>query len=496
MLRSHLAAAHRAAHKGAHRVAVDDAGGRRNVGHLIERELQLLELHAHGDKRYGLAQGRGWMGCCGRMPPDLPDRQASDPSVEDAFDALADGDRTIRPGSARSALQHDVFRRVFVGAFLSNIGSWMQNIVLGALAYNLTGSAKFVGLLGLAQLGPLLLFSLVGGLLADIFDRRRLLILVTATQGVLSLLLAWVARVDDPSRWALVGIVFLIGMGQAVFGPTYSTLLPALVGRDDLPGAISLNSAQMNGSRVIGPVIGAAVFTRLGASWVFVINAASYLLVIWSLLSVRLPAPVLDKTGPQGIRRLAEGFSVARRDRVVGRSLVIIFTFSLVSLTFITQMPTLADRNLGLNAESQQYGYLYACFGVGALLGAISIGTVLSASNLEKVVRVSLVAFAAFLAVFSLLRSPGPAYVLVLLVGLAYFAMITSLSTVFQQRLDERNRGRVMALWIMGFGGTVPIGGYIAGVAIDASSVTTVVLTGAAVALALAAYADLRPSPT
>lgn len=429
------------------------------------------------------------------MPSDPHRGDCADPTREDAVDALEDGDRPIRSGSARAALRHDTFRRVFIGAFLSNIGSWMQNVVLGALAYEITKSPSFVGLLGLAQLGPLLVFSLVGGLLADIFDRRRLLVTVTALQGLLSLGLAWVARVDDPSRAALVGIVFLIGMGQAVFGPTYGTLLPALVGRDDLPGAISLNSAQMNGSRVIGPVIGAAVFSRVGASWVFVINAASFLLVIWSLLSVRLPAPVIDKTGPQGLRRLLEGFNVARRDRVVGRSLVIIFVFSLISLTFITQMPTLADLNLGVDPESQQYGYLYACFGIGALLGAISIGTVLSDRNLERVVRVSLAAFAGFLAVFSLLRSPGPAYPVVLLVGLAYFAMITSLSTVFQQRLDDRNRGRVMALWIMGFGGTVPIGGIIAGHLIERSSVTTVVLTGAAVALALAAYADLDAPP-
>ncbi len=425
------------------------------------------------------------------MSPDPHHEDRPSQSVEDAVDALEDGDRPIRAGSARAALRHDTFRRVFIGAFLSNIGSWMQNVVLGALAYEITRSPSFVGLLGLAQLGPLLLFSLVGGLLADIFDRRRLLITVSALQGVLSLGLAFAARSDDPSLVALVGIVFFIGIGQAIFGPTYGALLPGLVGREDLAGAISLNSAQMNGSRVIGPVIGAAIFSRVGASWVFVINAASYLLVIWSLLSVRLPDPIIDRSGPQGIRRLAAGITVARRDRVVGRSLVVIFTFSLLSLTFITQMPTLADLNLGIDPESQQYGWLYACFGVGALLGAISVGTVLAGRRLERVVRVSLVAFAAFLALFSLLRSPGPAYPVVLLVGLAYFAMITSLSTVFQQRLDDGNRGRVMALWIMGFGGTVPIGGMLAGVLMERSSVTTVVLAGAVVALALAAYADL-----
>ena len=417
-------------------------------------------------------------------------------SVEDAIDAFEEGDRAIRPGSARAALRHAIFRRVFIGAFLSNIGSWMQNVVLGALAYDLTKSPSFVGVLLFAQLGPLLLFSLVGGLLADAFDRRRLLVTVSVLQGVLSLGLAWVARVDDPSKAALVGIVFLIGIGQAVFGPTYSALLPALVGRDDLAGAISLNSAQMNGSRVIGPVIGSAVYFRFGAEWAFVGNAASYLLVIWSLLSVRLPPPTPDTSGVRGIRRLGSGLQVARADRVVGRCLIVIFAFSLLSLPFIGQLPTLADRSLGIDVDKIEYGILYACFGVGALLGALSIGTVLSARRLERVVRAGLVAFAAFLAVFSLLRHPLPAYPAILLVGLAYFAVITSLSTVLQQRLDDANRGRVMALWIMGFGGTVPIGNLIAGPLIEATSITAVVLAGALIALALAWYADLTdPSP-
>lgn len=427
-------------------------------------------------------------------PSDGPDLRHAD-DVEDAIDALEEGDRPIRTGSARAALRHDTFRRVFIGAFLSNIGSWMQNVVLGALAYDLTKSPTFVGVLLFAQLGPLLLFSLVGGLLADAFDRRRLLVTVSVVQGLLSLALAWVARVDDPSRVALVGIVFLIGIGQAVFGPTYSALLPALVGREDLPGAISLNSAQMNGSRVVGPVIGAWLFARFGPEVVFSVNAASFLLVIWALLSVRLPAPAPDTSGLRGIRRLGAGFQVAKADRVVGRCLVLIFTFSLLSLPFIGQMPTLADRNLGIAARSTDYGRLYACFGVGALLGAISIGTVLSNRSLERVVRVGLVAFAVFLAMFSLLRSPLPAYAGILLVGLAYFAVITSLSTVLQQRLDDSNRGRVMALWIMGFGGTVPIGNLIAGPIIEATNITAVVLAGAAIALGLAWYADLTPAP-
>jgi MFS family permease len=414
-------------------------------------------------------------------------------AVETAIDALEEGDRAIRPGTARAALRHQVFRRVFIGAFLSNIGSWMQNVILGALAYELTHSATFVGVLLFAQLGPLMLFSLVGGLLADVFDRRRLLIVVSITQLVLSVLLAWVARGDDPSRVWLVAITFGIGMGQAVFGPTYSALLPVLVGREDLAGAISLNSAQMNGSRVIGPAIAGLMEARFGASTVFLVNAASYLLVIWSLYTVELPPPIAnpDEEG-RGLRRLLSGFQAGREDRIVGRSLVIVFLFSLLSLPFVGQLPTLADRNLHIEPTSIQYGLLYTCFGAGAMIGALSIGTVLANQDMGRIVRIGLILFSGFLAAFSLLRHIAPAYPVILLVGLAYFAVITSLSTVLQERLDDRNRGRVMALWIMGFGGTVPIGNLIAGPIIEWTSVTTVVLAGAAIALALAAVSEFR----
>jgi predicted MFS family arabinose efflux permease len=165
-------------------------------------------------------------------------------------------------------------------------------------------------------------------------------------------------------------------------------------------------------------------------------------------------------------------------------------------LPFIGQLPVLADRNLGIGPRSEQYGYLYACFGTGALLGALSIGTVLAGRSQEKVTRAGLVLFGVCLGGFSLIRTPAAAYPMIAVVGLFYFAVITSLSTVLQERLDDRNRGRVMALWIMGFGGTVPIGNLIAGPLIEATSVTTVVMAGAVIALALAAFANLHDRPT
>lgn len=391
------------------------------------------------------------------------------------------------------ALRQQTFRRVYTGAFFSNIGTWMQNVVLGALAYDLTQSSSFVGLVLFAQLGPMLFFSMVGGLLADSFDRRRLLVTISLSQAVLAGGLAWVTRADDPNKVAIVAIVFLIGMGQSVFGPTYSAVLPDLVGPGNLAGAISLNSAQMNGSRVIGPAIGGLLFATYGASWVFIVNAATYLFVIGALLSVTLPDVESTNAGEPRLQRLALGFRIARQRHPVGRSLSLMVLFSFLCLPFIGQMPVLAAQNLGIAAKSSGYGWLYACFGLGAMLGALSVGTVFSEVPKELLVRRGLIAFSLALGVFAWLRAPAPAFVVLAVVGFCYFSLVTALSTVLQMHLAGSERGRVMALWMMAFGGTVPLGNLVAGPLIDATSVTTVVFPGAIIALGLSWWADLHP---
>jgi MFS family permease len=415
-------------------------------------------------------------------------------SLEEIEDAVVDGDSVVpaRSGTARAALSHRTFRIVFLGAFASNVGTWMQNVVLGAYAYDLTHSATFVGVIIFAQLGPTLVLPMVGGLLADKVDRRRFLILLTIEQLVFSLGVALVVVSHHPSHVLLVVMVLLVGCGSAMFGPAYSAILPGLVGKEDLPGAISLNSAQMNASRVVGPVIGGVLYSVIGPAWVFVGNAATYLFVVAALLIVTLPAVPQVSEGSRW-RQLTAGIRVAREDRVVGRCLVTVFVFSLLALAFIGQMPVVAAHNLGINlSKSPDYGILYACFGTGALAGAISIGTVFVRTSKPLLVRVCLVGYALALCAFALERSPLPAYFNVAVTGAFYFAFITALNTTLQSRLAENVRGRVMALWMMGFGGTVGVGNLLVGPVVEAVGITSVLLFGAVVALVLAWYADVR----
>jgi MFS family permease len=372
----------------------------------------------------------------------------------------------------------------------------MQNVVLGAYAYDLTHSATFVGVIIFAQLGPTLVLPMVGGLLADKVDRKRFLIILSIEQLVFSLGVALVVLSPHPSKVLLVVMVLMVGAGSAMFGPAYSAILPGLVGREDLPGAISLNSAQMNASRVIGPIVGGVLYSLVGPAWIFAGNAATYLFVVVALMMVTLPAVPQVPTHASRWRQLTAGITVARQDPVVGRCLVTVFVFSLLALAFIGQMPVVAAHNLGINlSKSPDYGILYACFGTGALAGAISIGTVFATTSKALIVRICLVGYSISLCAFALERSPVPAYVNVAVTGAFYFAFITALNTTLQARLHENVRGRVMALWMMGFGGTVGIGNLLIGPVVAAVGITDVLLFGAGVAVALAWYADVRPRP-
>jgi MFS family permease len=414
--------------------------------------------------------------------------------VEAAEDAALEGDRPYTPGSARAALAHRDFTIVWSGSLASNIGTWMQNIALGVFAYRLTHSAQFVALLGFAQLGPLLFLSPIGGVLADIVDRRRLLVAAQAEQMLFSFVLAFVARGDHPSKAAVVAVVALVGVGNAMNAPAFAAVLPGLVSKRDLTGAVSLQSVQMNVSRVVGPAFGGLLLPVIGAPGVFALNGVTYLFAIGTLLAVRPPPIVANDNAPKGWRRLVSGFAIARRDPLVARCLLAIASISFFCLPFIGLMPVLAGDNLGIDPNSAAYGWLYASFGLGAALGAVSVGTVLVHQPKPRMVRIGLALFGGFLLVFGLLRAAPPAYPVGFFVGLTYFTTVTSLSTHLQAHLDDAVRGRVMALWIMGFGGTVPLGLLLGGAIASRTSVTDVVVAGAAIAVVLSVLTDLRPT--
>lgn len=396
------------------------------------------------------------------------------------------------PGTARAALTYPAFRILFIGTALSSIGTWMQNFTLPAYVDARTGSASLVGLLVFVQLGPLLLLSIPSGMLADRFDRTRLVIAMQSVMMGTSIVLAALLATDAP-LWSIFAAQLVIGIANTINAPAFSASIPMLVDRRDLSGAISLNSAMINGTRIAGPAL-AALLAAIGfsISQLFIVNAVTYLFLIVPLMfAVRLPMPT-GALPERGWRKLGSGFRIARSRGVLSRTLSTMFLFSLLCLPYIGLFPSVARLNFGLDPEGGAYKLLYIVWGLGAFFGALAVGTWLSQRDTRRLIPLGMLLFAGCLAVFALLDSWVVALPVAGALGFVYFMTATSLASVMQRNLADHERGATMPLWFMAFGGTVPLGNLIFGPIMDAVGARWVLLFGAGSALALAWWSDLK----
>jgi MFS family permease len=398
------------------------------------------------------------------------------------------------PGTVRAAWSYRTFRIFFLASALSNVGTWMQNLILPAYIDDRTGSAALVGLGVFTQLGPILLLSIPAGVLADRVDRTRLVAGMQAVMLAGSVTLAALVAAHAP-LWTLFATQLAIGVANAINGPSFGASLPMMVERADLPGAVSLNSAMLNGSRIAGPAL-AAVLSALGVSiaQLFLVNAATYLFLIVPVVAIGLPR-VTVAHAERGWRRLTTGINIARHRRVLARLLLVMTAFSLVSLPYIGLFPSVARLNFGIEPASATYKWLYVVWGTGALLGALAVGSWLAGRDRRRLIVAGFTGFAACLTAFALVRSPIAAFPVGFALGFAYFLSVTSVSTTLQQNMSNEERGSVMPLWFMAFGGSIPVGNLIAGPAIDLVGARPVLLVGAGFALVVAWWADLRRLP-
>lgn len=399
------------------------------------------------------------------------------------------------PGTARSALRHPHFRFLFIGAALSNVGTWMQNFVLPAYLDVRTGSAALVGLLVFAQLGPQLFGSVPAGVLADRVDRTKLVLGMQITMMMMSVMLAVLAGAHAP-LWTIFAVQLAIGISNTAQAPAFNASLPTLVPRDDLPGAVSLTSAMINGSRIAGPAL-AALLGALGFElWhLFFVNAATYIFLMVPLYRLGLPRVVSENTA-RGWRALTTGVRLARRRMVLGRLLISMSAFSMISLPYIGLFPSVARLNLGLAADGSAYKILYVVWGSGAFAGALSVGTIFASSDRHRMIRTGYLFFALFLGLFSPMSNYGAALAVSFALGFVYFQVATTMVTELQHNLRDGERASVMPLWFMAFGGSIPLGNLIFGPIMDAIGARWTLLFGAAAAAANAMWSDLtRLSP-
>jgi predicted MFS family arabinose efflux permease len=246
----------------------------------------------------------------------------------------------------------------------------------------------------------------------------------------------------------------------------------------------------MNSSRVIGPLLGGALGSLAGSSVVFAVNGLTYLFVIWAVMTVSVDFSPKGRSGVGPVEQMRVGLRAARADVLITRVLITISVLSLCSLIFIYQMPLLAEEHLGLSGW--KFNLLFASFALGAAAGALSMGSFLSGHDRARTTRGGLFVFAVSLAVFGTTSIVPLAFVMALVLGAAYFVIVTALSTTLQMRVADEVRGRVMGLWMMAWAGLVPLGGLIAGPIIDSVGISAVLVFGAVVAAILGVAIDLR----
>ncbi|CAB4693687.1 MAG: MFS transporter [Actinobacteria bacterium] len=396
---------------------------------------------------------------------------------------------SFTPGSIRAAWSYRAFRTVWTGQALSQTGTWMQNVALPAYVQWRWHSGTLVGAMVFAQLGPLLLLSIPGSILANKAPRKPWLLIMPTVQMFTAIGLAWFVHAN-----AGFGVLFAataaMGTANALNAPAFQSSIPMLVHRRDLAGAISLNTAQLNGTRVLGPlIVGLMTLLHVTVSQMLLINGVTFLFVVAAI--ARIDIPVARAQMDAGWRQLTQGIRIARSRPTLSRLLLSMTIFSLLSLPFVGLFPTIAEKAMNMQSRSPAYSWLYAAFGFGALLGGLSVGSVFARIDKRRIIPPAFIGFAVFLFLFGQLRSAPLSYPVGFALGMFYFMLATAMNTEFQQHMEHSERVLLMALWFMAFGGMVPIGNIVFGPIMDHIGPRWVLAAGALASLALAWWCDL-----
>jgi MFS family permease len=383
----------------------------------------------------------------------------AEPDDVEAAQALApEHDREL-PQVIR-ALGNPNFRLFWSGNFLSNIGTWMQNVAQGWLVLVLTNSAFWLGVVGFTGSIPFLFFSLFGGVVADRVDKRRLLLVTQTVMMLLAFLLAALAWFKVITIWEVAAIAFLNGVAMSMNAPSYQALVPKLVKREDLTNAIALNSAQFNMSRIVGPSLGGYAMALFGVAGNFFLNGFSFLAVLWALLRIDYPAEKLSRHESMW-RSLHSGFAYLRGERQMRVLLWMTAVVSFLGIPFLTFVPYFAKDQL--HAGESGLGWLMACSGLGAVLGATTVAARGVIRHRGRVLTVCGVIF--FLAIigFSYSRRFALSECLAFCEGYNGILMISCFNVSIQHLSSDEMRGRIMSIYTTSFLGLPPLGALLAG---------------------------------
>jgi MFS family permease len=359
------------------------------------------------------------------------------------------------------AMQHRNFQLFIAGQLISLIGTWMQTTAQLQLVWELTGSAALLGVFGFASQVPMLFLSSLGGYLGDHYNRHRAVIATQTVSMILAFVLAALRLTNVVREWEVIFIAFLVGVVNAFDVPIRQAFLVQMVGKEDLPNAIALNSSIFNGARVVGPAIAGFAMAWVGEGWCFFLNGLSFLAVIVALLMMRIDRTEIRPSEDSPLKSIIQGFHFAMRDVPVRSALLLLSVLSLFGLQYSVFMPIYANEIL--KGGKRMLGLLLSFAGVGAFLGALHFAARTHYKGLARWIAATSSTCAIGLIIFSQAKFFWLCAVVLLVVGFAATSQMAATNTLIQNRVPDELRSRVMAVYATMFMGVQPIGSLIAG---------------------------------
>jgi predicted MFS family arabinose efflux permease len=358
------------------------------------------------------------------------------------------------------AFRYRDFRLMWVGACASTIGTFVQQFAQSWLVYDLTKDPFYLGLdLFLGQL-PIIMFSLFGGVFADRLDRRKMLLTSQYIQMACAFLLAILFFTHVVRVWHILALSFVVGLGQSFGGPAYSALLPTLVGPEDLANAIAMNSIQFNLARILGPAIGGATYSLLGATWCFTLNGVSYLAVIVSLFMIHVKF-VPAKTREPVLTSMGEGIKFIRRREGMSALVVLAFCTTLFGFSLTGFLPVFVQTIFHKGPET--YTLLLVFSGAGSICGALIVAAMEKFKGQQRLTVLILVFLGFAIAGFALSHWLPLSCLLIFLQGVALMASASLMLSLVQLISTDAMRGRVMSVYNLAFRAGMPLGSLILG---------------------------------
>ena len=358
----------------------------------------------------------------------------------------------------------------------------MQTVAQSWLVYRLTGSATLLGLVGFASQFPIFLLSPVAGAVADMYPRRRTMIVIQSLMMLLAFPLAVLTLMHRIQVSHVIVLAILLGFVNAFDIPVRQSFVAEMVGREDLINAIALNSSMMNGARIIGPAVAGILVSIIGEGWCFLLNGLSYLAVIIGLIFITAGNTRPREHEGSRVEAILEGFRFALHKRPVRALLLLLGVVSLMGMPYSVLMPIFADEILKGGAKG--LGLLMGSSGVGALLGAAVLAGRQGVRGLGNWVMLACAGFGTSLMLFSLSRKFWLSTLLLLPVGFSMMVQMASSNTLIQSMVPDRLRGRVMALYSMMFLGMAPFGALLSGILANLMGAPSTVALGGVVCIA------------